>query len=300
MYKKLNILTKISLSIRRWKNIITKIKLLYKRVEALENNVDNLIINNYHKYSEIRDQKAIFKLNEYKVYSQNGEDGILMYIFSKIGIQDNTVVEIGIGDGAECNSRNLIENFGWNAWLIEGSKKNAGEATSFYDGNHNVNVRHEWITKDNIENVLTEAGVPDSIDLLSIDIDGNDYWIWERIDRIKPRAVIIEYNASFGNNRSVTVPYDPEFDRFKKHKSGYYHGASLNAMEKLCYKKGYTLVCCDSNGVNAFFIREDLLDGTSLHEITATDAYYTIRKRDSIMSPQEQYNLIKYLGFVKV
>ncbi len=300
MYKNLNILTRISLSIRRWKDIITKIKLLYKRVEDLESNVDNLIINNYHQYQAIIDQKAIFKLNEYKVYSQNGEDGILMYIFSKIGAQNNAVVELGIGNGTECNSRNLIQNFGWNAWLIDGSKKNVEEANSFYDGNQNVNICHEWITMENIEIVLADADVPDSIDLLSIDIDGNDYWVWEKIDRINPRVVIIEYNASFGKNRSITVPYDPEFDRFKKHKSGYYHGASLAAMEKLGHKKGYTLVCCDSNGVNAFFIQGNLMEGSGFKDCKATEIFQPLKKRNKIMSTENQFKLIENLKVVEV
>ena len=184
--------------------------------------------------------------------------------------------------------------------MIEGSKKNAGEATSFYEGNHNVNVHHEWITKDNIENVLMEASIPDSVDLLSIDIDGNDYWIWERIDRIKPRVVIIEYNASFGNNRSVTVPYDPEFDRFKKHKSGYYHGASLNAMEKLGHKKGYSLVCCDSNGVNAFFIQRQLIEGSGFTSRKSTDIFQPLKKRNEIMSIENQIKLIENLKVIEV
>lgn len=114
------------------------------------------------------------------------------------------------------------------------------------------------MTVENIERTIEELNIPKSLDILSIDIDGSDYWIWKAINNINPRIVVIEYNAAFGMNRSVTVPYEPDFDRFKKHKSGYYHGASLKALTKLGKEKGYSFICCDSNGVNAFFIRDGL------------------------------------------
>ena len=97
-------------------------------------------------------------------------------------------------------------------------------------------------------------GFADTWDLLSIDIDGNDYWVWNAIDG-QPRLVVIEYNSSFGPDRAVTIPYDPSFDRFQHHPFGIYHGASIAALAKLGAAKGYALVGGDSNGVNAFFVR---------------------------------------------
>lgn len=107
---------------------------------------------------------------------------------------------------------------------------------------------------------IEQSGIFGEIDLLSIDIDGNDYWVWKAMTAIRPRVVVIEYNSSFGPDRSVTVAYDPSFRRYEKHPSGLYYGASLQALNKLAAQKGYFLAGCDSAGVNAFFVRDDLAD----------------------------------------
>lgn len=116
-----------------------------------------------------------------------------------------------------------------------------------------------FLTVENLADTITGAGVPAGLDLLSIDVDGVDYWLWESLTCVSPRVVVIEYNASFGPHRSITVPYESGFDRVEKHPSTFYHGASLSALAKLGAKKGYSLVGCDSNGVNAFFVRNDLI-----------------------------------------
>jgi hypothetical protein len=95
--------------------------------------------------------------------------------------------------------------------------------------------------------------------LLSIDIDGNDYWTWEAITVVNPTIVVIEYNARFGASRSVTVPYRADFVRSRAHYSMIYYGASLTALWALGRRKGYSLVGCNSAGNNAFFVRQDLL-----------------------------------------
>ena len=115
-----------------------------------------------------------------------------------------------------------------------------------------------FITRDNLEELISGNGVPRDIDFLSLDVDGNDYWFWQTLECISPRVVCIEYNAGLGPDLSWTVPYDDEFERYAKHPSGFFHGASLTALTALGKQKGYYLIGCDSTGTNAFFLRDDI------------------------------------------
>ena len=183
---------------------------------------------------------------ERKEYSQNGEDGIINAIFAMIGTTNKYYVEFGVENGIECNTRYLFTHKGWNGLLMDGS--NEGPA---------INLHKEFITAENIEQLFERHGVPKEFDLLSIDIDGNDYWIWKAITKFSPRVVIMEYNAGFPWEESKTIPYSPEFVWDKTD----YMGATLQALVKLGKEKGYTLVATDKNGVNAFFVRDDVLKG---------------------------------------
>ncbi len=193
---------------------------------------------------------ANLRNHERRVYSQNGEDGIIEEIFRRIGTTNRNFVEFGIEDGTQCNCRNLIENEGWSGLWIEGSPELARAARQRFTA-WPVQVRNSFVTVDNIVGLLREAAVPSDLDLLSIDIDGNDYWLWEEIARqYAPRVVVIEYNASVTPGIDRVMPYDAAFvwdgsDRY---------GASLDALERLGKRLGYVLVGCDSNGVNAFFV----------------------------------------------
>ena len=129
-----------------------------------------------------------------------------------------------------------------------------------------------------------------------VDIDGNDYWVWKAITAIEPRVVVIEYNASLGYDKSLTIKYNPNFDRHKKHPSGWYHGASLAALTKLANSKGYILVGCESNGLNAFFVRKEIAQG-KLFEVSIQEAYYVHARRSKIESTLEQFKRIKHLDF---
>lgn len=178
-------------------------------------------------------------------YSQNGEDGILNIIFEKIGVTNKFCVEFGVEDGRECNTRHLLEAAAWDGLQMDG-----GDHASVYG-----RVRKEFITAENICSLFEKYSVPKQFDLLAIDIDGNDYWVWRAIEGYSARVVVIEYNASMLPNESKTIPYDPEF-----HWDGSnYFGASLLALAKLGRRKGYTLIGCDSQGINAFFVRDDLV-----------------------------------------
>lgn len=183
--------------------------------------------------------------HEKKVFSQNGEDGIIEYIFSTISEKSKFFVEIGVWDGLECNTRNLMENKGWNGIMID-SKKSSNEL-----------IKNEFVTAENVEDIFTKHDVPNSFDLLSIDIDFNDYWVWKAITNYQPRLVIIEYNSSVNPSESKVVKYDPNATWDGTN----YFGASLLALVKLGFSKNYILVGCDSYGINAFFVKKTELIG---------------------------------------
>lgn len=197
----------------------------------------------------------------YRLYSQNDEDGILPFIFSKISNCKKSFVEFGIGDGRECNTANLSLNYGWKGLLMDCDRDCISLAQTYYKrklkGNYlNVEIAKHKVNRDNINSILLSHNVSGEIGLLSIDIDGNDYYVWENIDVINPQVVVIEYNGVYGSELAIVSKYDPEFERYKKHPSGKYFGASLHALVKLAKRKGYILVY--NNEINAFFVREDV------------------------------------------
>lgn len=197
---------------------------------------------------------------EYRWLSQNGEDGILRYIFSAIGYESRWLVEFGFG-AQQCNALRLLVKEAFSGLLMDGTHDNVAffnHAAEQHGLDYRAKAIQTFITRRNLEELITSHGVPRDIDLLSIDVDGNDYWFWETLTCISPRVVCIEYNAGLGPDLSATVPYDDDFERFSKHPSGFFYGASLAALALLGERKGYYLVNCDSTGTNAFFLREDL------------------------------------------
>ena len=220
-----------------------------------------------------------FNISEFgiKIYSQNEEDGIILYILKHIGVKTKKFVEIGVENGTECNTTNLLKNFNWNGLQIEGNKKMYLEAKTklkniLEEKFNNLKLLNCFITKNNINKILRNNIANNEVDLLSIDIDGNDFWIWKEINCIKPRLVVIEYNSFFGPSLSATIKYNPRFNwDYKKNKS--YYGASLKALKKLGSKKKYTLVGVDKNGVNAFFVRNDLAKKINLESKKIKDIY---------------------------
>ena len=241
--------------------------------------------------------------HELSVHSQNGEDGILLYLFTQIGTTNQKFVEFGIGNGSECNTANLSLNFGWTGLLMEANLHKATEAQIFYsqqlkNSAKNVTVLPAWVTPANINELIRSQNITGEIDLLSIDIDGNDYWVWQAVRVIQPRIVVIEYNATFGSEHAVTIPYTPNFDRYQSHPSGFYHGASLAALNKLGQKKGYNLVGCDSMGTNAFFVHQDT--SWTQAPLSGKQAYFPSAVRSRYGSPAQQSQLIADLPLVEV
>ena len=171
-----------------------------------------------------------------KIYSQNEEDGIILYILKHIGIKTKKFIEIGSENGLECNTTNILKYFDWSGMQIEGNKELHNKAKIqlkkiLKEKIKNVKLVNSLVTKKNINKII-KKNFKKEVDLLSIDIDGNDFWIWKEIKCINPRLVVIEYNSFFGSEISCTIPYNPKFIwDYKKKKS--YYGASLKALEKL-------------------------------------------------------------------
>lgn len=196
---------------------------------------------------------------EYSLFSQHGEDGIIRYLLSEVGIKSRTCVEFGFGV-VQNNSLRLALHEDFQGLFIDGSEENCDLFNRSAARLHleNVVAISRFLDLNNIEATIRSGVASGEIDFLSVDVDGNDYWFWEKIDCVSPRIVCIEYNSGFGPDWPVTVAYDPNFRRFDKHPSGFYHGCSVAALEKLGKNKGYRLVGCDSSGTNAFFLRDDV------------------------------------------
>lgn len=202
---------------------------------------------------------------EAQTYSQCGEDGALQRIYECIGTTNRTFVEFGAWDGRHLsNTANLRLNYDWTGLLMEGSDRADGEL-----------VTREFVTAENVEALFARYGVPETFDLLSVDIDGNDYWVWKAIEHYTPRVVIVEYNIFFALDASLTIEYhaDHVWDETT------YHGASLAALCKLGLEKSYTLVHTDSWSPNAFFVLDSELPENyqvrCIEELTDWDKFVT-------------------------
>lgn len=220
------------------------------------------------------DQK---KLNRYehRVFSQSGEDGIVAEIFRRIGATNRFFVECAPGDGLENNTAFLLAT-GWIGVWIEGNAKHAHAITRTFSRRikqGQLSFWHRFVTAENIESLLGQVSVPTDFDLLSIDLDRNDYWVWQKIQRYQPRVAVIEYNAIFPPGCDWVVEYvaNVVWDETSN------CGASLTALELLGAKKGYKLVGCNLAGTNAFFVREDLVQDLFCAPFTAENHYEPAR-----------------------
>ena len=242
-----------------FKNRIQRASFLWKTLLFCRRIIEKLERIKWHAVCVTLPLIKIRSLNRFesKVYSQNGEDGILQALFSKIGTTNKFCVEFGVENGEECNTRYLREKKHWTGLLMDGGNT------------HPSWIKREFISAENINELFKKYTVPKEFDLLSIDIDGNDYWVWKALDTsYAPRVVVIEYNAKFPPPESKTIAYELLF----KWDGTDYFGASLVALVKLATAKRYTLVGCDRQGVNAFFVRTDQLEGR--FEIQATETLY--------------------------
>src|SRR4030095_16351952 len=188
---------------------------------------------------------------EFRVFSQWGEDGIIQFLISRISIEEKTFVEFGVEDYTQANTRFLLVNNNWRGLVIDSDGAGIDRLRrSAVCWQYGLRAVESHVTSENINDLLHSNGFTGEIGLLSIDIDGNDYWVWRAIDVISPVIVIVEYNHRFGSEVSVTSPYDKDFKRGNGYPI-FYFGASLKALCALADRKGYAFVGCNSNGVNA-------------------------------------------------
>jgi len=197
----------------------------------------------------------------FRVFSQNDEDGLLLYIFALIGTTNKMCLDISFASPFGANTTNLICNWGWNGLLVCADEPSARSAQNFFSTHKDTHLYppkaiSSWVTAENINDLIKDSGIEEEIDLFSLDIDGVDYWVWKAMSVIKPRVVVVEYQDIWGPDKSVTVPYRPDFNRYDTHE--HYCGASLPAFVKLAHEKGYRLVGVNRYGFNAFFVRRDI------------------------------------------
>ena len=215
----------------------------------------NLSIKNQKK-KKIKNLSEI----EFQVFSQWGEDGIIDWIINKFPNIPKSFLEIGTQDYKESNTRFLLINKNWDGFLIEGDDNEVKKIKSqrIY-WKHKLTIKSEFVTKENINSVVKKLNVPKKIGLLSLDIDGVDYWVLKKLSVLEPSIIICEYNSLYGLNKSITVPYKMDFDRSKEHYSNLYYGASIQAFIELMKSKQYFLLGTNSAGNNAFFMKNKFL-----------------------------------------
>lgn len=247
-----------------------------------------------------------FRKVGFKVFSQWDEDGIIQYLISKIPIENKTFIEFGVENYEESNTRFLLVNDHWQGLVLDASSADIRYIrTDRIHWEYDLQAECVWINRDNINSLLCSAGFSEDAGLISIDINGNDYWIWEAIDVIKPRIVIVEYNSVFGL-QPISVPYRENFDRTEAHHSNLYFGCSLGALNHLAKKKGYLLLGSNIWGHNAFFVRSDIASG--FKGLEPEQAYVLSKFRESrdvsgkptFLRGEDRLKLIDHLPVVNV
>jgi len=245
---------------------------------------------------QVRDKTSVVDVQEveFRVSSQWGQDGIIDWLIERAQVPSaaRTFIEFGVEDYRQSNTRFLLQNRNWRGLILDGDPAIVNAVKS--DGlawRYDLTAQAAFITRDNINGLISDAGFSGEIGLLSIDIDGNDYWVWEALHVVRPILIICEYNAVFGDLHSISTPYDEHFSRTKAHTSNLYFGASIAALCSLAAKRGYRFVGTNSAGNDAFFVREDYASrfvGGSIKRVTSVPS----RFRES----RDDKGLNNYLG----
>jgi len=246
----------ISMSAR----IVSELSKSFTDVNPLPQGVQRQI---YLTYGRLAAEGGLtFRDAGFRVFSQSDEDGLLLYIYSLIGFTNRRLVDMACGKPIGANSTNLILNWGFHGLLVEGDKENISASRQFYKNHPDTaiyppSIVTAWINAENINDLILDNGFSGEVDLLSLDIDGVDYWLWKNLRAISPRVVMVEYQDCFPADQALTVPYRADFNRHNYHHD--YFGASLAAFVKLAKSKGYRLIGCNRYCYNAFFVRNDLV-----------------------------------------
>ena len=231
------------------------------------------ILNMREKYHKI---KKLFEV-DYKIFSQNGEDGILDYLLYQLGIQKPKFLEIGVGDYSECNTRFIFERCsskGTIIDLLDNLEEKVKKNVLLWKGE--LNIINKNINSENILKILNEYDTLNQLDLFSLDIDGIDYWILEKMPQNFSKIVVLEYNPSFGAELEITVPNIDNFNRTQYHYSNLCFGMSLKAAINLMDKKNFYFVGTNLFRNNAFFVSKDFIKEKFFKDLEVNDLYSSI------------------------
>jgi len=296
---------------RNIKEIYKKVfrKLLGKTVFVVQDETQLLALGSLLSKQQYQMNSTNLNDYEFKIFSQWGDDGIIQYLIKNIVIENETFIEFGVQDYQESNTRFLMMNNMWKGFVMDKSQENMVRLKNQpWYWKYSLTYKAVFIDKENINELLEETGFS-NVGLLHIDLDGNDAHILNELNlrRLNPSIIIMEYNAVFGKDRPISVPYDKDFIRTNKHYSNLYFGASLSALTYLADKKGYALIGCNLAGGNAYFVRRDLLS-KNIKEVSVMEAYKESRFREgrnkdytlSYLSGDERYEAIKGLKVINV
>lgn len=229
-------------------------------IEAHERTREVLGASLARQVAQVRRPGALSDV-EFRIHSQFGDDGIIQWLVAHLPSLPKRFVEFGVEDYTESNTRFLMVNNGWRGLVMDGSSENIARLRRRpWFWKHDLETRACFVTRENVDELIAEWAAGRDVGLLHIDVDGNDYWLWEAVRSITPGVVIMEFNAVFGADRAITIPYAADFRRLAAHHSGQYAGASLRALAYLANLKGYALIGANSAGNNAYFVRRDLLN----------------------------------------
>ena len=231
----------------------------------------------------MRNQGPVTRLCDagFKVFSQFDDDGIIQYLIDNVEAPVPEIfVEFGVEDYQESNTRFLLVNNNWSGLIMDGNPANIQfvQGTDMY-WRHDLRARAAFITAENINSVLAAEQVQGEVGVLSIDIDGNDYWVWNAVQVVDPVIVVVEYNSLFGATAPVAVPYAPGFMRQQAHWSCQYWGAGIGAFCHLAEKKNYSFVGCNGAGNNAYFVKTSRLG--RVHPHSPSSGYAARKFRDA-------------------
>ena len=217
---------------------------------------------------------------EFQVFSQWGDDGIVSFLADYLEIEKKEFIEFGVENYKESNTRYLLQRRNWRGLIMDGSENNMRQVKSqdLY-WKYDLTAKAVFVTTENINEEIASAGFHGDIGLLSLDIDGNDYWIWKQINAVSPAVVVVEYNSLFGSEQPWTIPYNAGFYRTAAHYTNLYYGTSLLSLCDLAEEKGYCFVGCNSNGNNAFFVRKDKIK--ELKPLSAREGFVLSKVRES-------------------
>lgn len=276
----MSIYTKLKNYLIQIKKVLDDILFYSKRNMALDKIQKDILENKITLGRILSNQNLIRKeeiinnihLSEFKIFSQWGDDGIINFLVNYLDIKEKTFIEFGVENYTECNTRFLLVNDNWKGLIIDGSENNINSVKSddIY-WKHDLTALAEFVTQENINSLFIKNNFIGEIGILHIDIDGNDYWIWKKIDTVNPIIVIVEYNSIFGYDKPYTIPYKSDFIRTEAHFSNLYYGTSLLSICDLANEKGYSFIGCNSNGNNAYFVRKDKMK--ELKELMPSEGY---------------------------